>query len=130
MNQLDVTPSNLAQAAEACAKVPDRWPARLAELTDHLLAEIHASGAVLDPQQQRALAMRQVARLCQTYGGDRATWPKPDLIARALRDATIWSEHDGTVDGPRGVLALAKRHHLSDRQIMRILCDQRALRKK
>lgn len=116
----------------ACALVgePDRWPARLAAMTDVLLDEVARSGLLGLPQDQRALAIRLVTRLCQEYGGTREYWPKPDRIARVLRDARIWAEHDGTSDGPRGVRALARAHGVTPEQIWAILRAQRALHKK
>ena len=125
--ETDLLGDSLSAAACALAAEPDRWSARMAEMIDLVVDEVRASALLTLPQEQRALAVRVVTRLCQEYGGGQEYWPKPDRIARALRDARIWAEHDGTTEGPRGVYALAKRHRLTAAQVWAILRAQRAL---
>lgn len=126
--QPDHLPGDLpAAAARAIANEPDRWPVRMAEMIDIMLDEMRRSGTPSAASDQRALAVRLVVRQCQEYGGSREYWPKADSIERILRDARIWAEHDGTVDGPNGVRAIAKRHRITDVQVWAILRSQRAL---
>lgn len=120
----------LPGAACALAMEPERWPARMAEMIDLVMDEVGASALLPLPQEQRTLAVRVVTRLCQEYGGGQEYWPKPDRIARALRDARIWAEHDGTTEGARGVYALAKRHNITAVQVWAILRAQRELHRR
>lgn len=128
--ETDLLGDSLPAAACALAAEPERWSVRMAEMIDLVLDEVHASALLPLPQEQRTLAVRVVTRLCQEYGGGQEYWPKPDRIARALRDARIWAEHDGTTEGPRGVYALAKRHKVSAVQVWAILRAQRDLHRR
>lgn len=130
LDTVDLLGDSLPDTACALALEPERWPARMAEMIDLVMDEVRSSALLTLPQEQRALAVRVVTRLCQEYGGGQEYWPKPDRIARALRDARIWAEHDGTTEGPRGVYALAKRHNITAVQVWSILRAQRDLHRR
>lgn len=115
--------------AQALADGAAVWPERLGDLLDLCLDEITSSNLVQAPADRRLLAVLLVARLSAEYGGSREYWPKADSISRALRDARIWAEHDGTTDGRNGIKALARRYRLTDTQIWAILRAQRQHRR-
>lgn len=102
------------------------WPARLAEMVALLTA---AFGPEVDAPRARRLAALATTTLCRHFGGSNWYVPKGASIDTALRDLTIWCEHDGTVEGPRGIRALARRHGISDQRVYAIIADQRAKRR-
>lgn len=102
-----------------------RWPAQLTEMTALLQAELEQGG--LGEPDARRLACRQICRFVDEYGGSHPYIPKGDAIRRALRDLRIWGEHDGTVDGPRGIRALSREYRLSEVTVYAILRAQRRL---
>ena len=105
----------------------DRWPRQLAVLTDCCLATLTKTLPDLDPARARQVAFALIERITSHYGG--STWyiPKSDAIDRARRNLALWAEYDGTVDGPRGIRALARRHHLTEVAVWGILREQRQL---
>lgn len=117
-------------AAAVLAIDPAAWPRELADLTDYLADELtHAlpghPAPAPDPAAARALAGRLVARLGREYGGTTLYLPKGLALERSLRDLRIWSDYDGTVDGPHGIEALARREGLSTIYVYRVLATQR-----
>jgi Mor family transcriptional regulator len=104
-----------------------RWPAQLAEITDFLEDELARALPDLAPAEARCTACRQTIRFITEFGGTRPYIAKPDLFQRAFRDLKIWSEHDGTVDGPNGIRALAAKYNLSEVAVWRVLKQQREL---
>lgn len=116
-----------AEAARFYADRLDLLPERFIPMVELVLDEIAKCEPHLPTCHRRALAVRLVVRLHQQYGGSREYWPKPERIARALRDARIWAEYDGSEDGRNGTLALARRHHLPPPRIAAILEAQNAL---
>lgn len=135
---------------------PSRWPRELADLTDYLADElVHAlpslsapatpdgkasdvtpaAGAVPaspDPAATvaRCLAGRLVARIAREYGGTTLYLPKGLALDRTLRDLRIWAEYDGTVAGPHGIEAIARREGISTIYVYRILAAQRDLHRR
>lgn len=107
-----------------------RVPALMADWTDILADELVKGNGTTDPQAARRLAMRLVARVCREYGGTYTYIPKGDALDRAIRDAQIWADYDGTANGPRGVAALARRENVSAVHIYRILEQQRTLHRR
>lgn len=103
----------------------ERWPEQIADLADYAADELARAG--LDAPQARRLGARVAARLCVELGGARYYWPKGDALVRAMRDLSLWALHDGTTHGPAGVVALARRHGLTEVHLRRILAEQRAL---
>lgn len=126
----DLFGDDLADAVEQLADTPGRWPAQLVGMTDLVLDEVQAILPRLDPPEARRLAYRIVARFSREYGGDHLYVPKPDALVRVLRDLALWAEHDGTVDGPKGINALARRHGLSSIRVWSILKAQRELHRR
>ena len=128
----DLFAADLPAAAERLAEDagPGRWPTQLVALTDLMLDEINAYDPHLDPLWARRLAYRLVVRLSTEYGGDHWYIPKKDALERLLRDLWLWAEHDGTVDGPRGITALARQCSLSAIRIWAILKAQRQLHRR
>ena len=118
---LDPTPS---------PEAGERWPERFADLVDLILDEIDHQALRLSPAQARALACGIVIRLSRDYGGSLWYVPKPDALERITRNLCIWAEHDGTVDGPHGIRAMARRYRLSDQQVWTILRVERALHRR
>jgi Mor family transcriptional regulator len=112
--------------AEALSTRTDAWPERLVELTDLLADELAHSQPGLADATVRAVAVRLVTRLARELGGASWYWPKPDAIARTLRDLAIWAEHDGTRGDGRGIRGLARRYQLSEVAVWAILRAQRA----
>jgi Mor family transcriptional regulator len=120
----------LPEAACALSGAPERWPRRMAEMIDLVLDELERTGLLALPQERRQVAARVVTRLCHEYGGAQEYWPKTDRIARALRDAAIWADHDGTTRGPRGIHALARQYGITSVQVWAIMRAQRALHRR
>lgn len=106
---------------------PSRWPRQMAELTDLCADEIRHAHPDLAPPAVRDLACRLVARITREFGGGAWYIPKPDALARTLRNLEMWAEFDGTVHGPRGVNAIARRYRLTPQQVWAILRQERAL---
>ena len=121
------TEDYLAGAASLAAD-PQRWPRQLAELTDYLADELARVHPDLGAAPARALAGRLMARIAREYGGGTLYIPKGDAVERALRDARLWADYDGTLAGPRGIEALARREGLTAVHVYRILAAQRDLR--
>ena len=104
---------------------PARWPLALAEMTDRIIQTLGELGHT--PEQARLTGQRIAADLAIHHGGSHFYMPKGDSLKRSLRDQRIWAEHDGTVHGPAGVKALARKHRMSDMAIYKILKTQRQL---
>jgi Mor family transcriptional regulator len=102
----------------------------MAELTDLLVDELQHAGAEPDPAAARRLAGRLMARIAREFGGGSMYLPKADALERTLRDARLWAEFDGTVDGPGGVAVLARREGLTTIHVYRILAVQRGLHRR
>ena len=115
-NTLDLC-GHPAAALNALAEDVSRWPSQLAEMTDLVAVAL----AVLPAPEARRLAAHVIVSLCRAYGGGSVYIPKPDAIERALRDLTLWAEHDGTVDGPHGIRVLARRYKLSEQRVWNLL---------
>jgi len=104
--ELTLTAPNPAALADAAAALPDdRLPAAVRELAELAADELRRADAGLAPADCRRLGVRLAARLTDQYGGATYYWPKSDALQRAIRDLTLWAEHDGTVDGPAGIRA-------------------------
>lgn len=123
-------PDDLPSAAEALAGDPGRWPRQMAEITDVLEDELTRLDRPLEPIAARRLACRLMARISRDCGGTWMYLPKGDALERVLRDAWMWSEYDGTTDGPGGVNTLAKKVGMTAIAVYRILAKQRALHRK
>lgn len=104
-----------------------RWPKQFAEMTDIITDELAEVFPSLEPDEIRRAGVRCIYRFAREFGGSNAYMPKLDVLERTLRDLKIWSEHDGTADGPNGIYALSKRYSLSSQAIWAILRKQRAL---
>lgn len=102
---------------------PERWEKTMADIADILVDELHRTGV----QQARLLGNRLTFALSQHLGGTQIYFPRGDAIRRASRDLGIWLEYDGTVMGPDGSVALARRYNLSEIYIYRIIARQRGL---
>lgn len=113
----------VSQALSADGKLP----AVMAEWIDLAADELTRGEAPMEPAVARRVAVRIVARQCSEYGGSSLYIPKGEAMERAIRDATLWSDYDYTVEGPRGVRALARRHDLSEVHVYRIIDRQREL---
>lgn len=105
----------------------DRWPRQLAALTDSCLAALTQTLPDLEPARARQAAVALIERITGEYGGTQWYVPKTDALDRARRNLALWAEHDGTVDGPRGIRALARRHALTEVAVWGILREQRRL---
>lgn len=122
----------LLEGAATLAADPERWPRQMAEITDLLEDELAKpeSALKLDHAAARRLAGRLMARLAREFGGSSLYLPKADALERTLRDARLWAEFDGTVDGPGGVETLARREGLTTIHVYRILAVQRGLHRR
>lgn len=94
-------------------------------MADYIRSEVEL--AVSDRDMARRIACRVTARLTMEYGGTHWYVPKPDVLRRLLRDLEIWSEFDGSVDGLRGVNALARKYNLSAVWVWAVIRAQRRL---
>lgn len=119
----------LAGAASLAAD-PARWPRELVEITDYLADELGHARPELDPTAARVLAGRLMARIAREYGGTTLYLPKGLALERTLRDLRIWAEYDGTVAGPHGIEAIARREGISTIYVYRILAAQRDLHRR
>jgi len=117
----------LLAGAATLAADPERWPRQMAEITDLLVDELMRAPSRLPPADARRLGGRLMARIATEFGGGYFYLPKADALERMLRDARLWAEFDGTVDGPRGVRVLARREGLTTIHVYRILATQRQL---
>ncbi len=117
------TLADLPAASDALSA--ERWPRQMAELADFAADELVMAG--LTGPEARRLGGRVAVRLCVELGGARYYWPMACAMERAMRDLLIWADHDGTVNGSHGILALSRKHRMSEIQIRRILAAQRAL---
>lgn len=124
---LDLFGDDLPAAAEQLAEDLGRWPTQLAEMTEIIQDELARALPELPDEVIRRAACRQICRFIGEYGGTRPYIPKDDAIRRALRDLSIWGEHDGTVDGPHGIRALGRKHNLSEVAVWSVLREQRKL---
>lgn len=115
--------------AQVCDSVTNegKLPAVMADWIDLAADELTRSEAPLEPSAARRVAVRVVSRLCREYGGSQAYIPRGEALDRAIRDAGIWGDYDGTTDGPHGVRAIARREGLTEIHVYRILERQRAL---
>jgi Mor family transcriptional regulator len=120
----------LMAGAATLAADAERWPRQMAELTDLLVDELRRAGAEHDTAAARRLAGRLMARIAREFGGSSLYLPKADALERTLRDARLWAEFDGTVDGPGGVAVLARREGLTTIHVYRILAVQRGLHRR
>lgn len=118
---------DLPVLAEQLADDLGRWPTQLAEMTEIIQDELARALPDLPDEVIRRAACRQICRFIGEYGGTRPYIPKDDAIRRALRDLSIWSEHDGTVDGEHGIRALGAKHGLSEVAVWAVLRQQRKL---
>lgn len=125
MTETDLLGDPVDALAELDLPDEDLWSERLGDLLAYSADEIHRALPEIDAGDVRRVAYRVTARLCREIGGSRYYWPKSDEIERALRNLAIWSAHDGTANGPRGVRALARQYKLSDNQVWNILREQR-----
>jgi Mor family transcriptional regulator len=102
---------------------PERWEKTMADIADVLVDELRQAGIDGACSLGRKLAFA----LSQALGGTQIYLPRGDAIRRASRDLGIWLEYDGTVMGPDGSVALARRYNLSEIYIYRIIARQRGL---
>ena len=98
-----------------------RAESTLTEMAELIASELGNHG-IASPGE---LAGKVVVALAKSLGGCQFYLPKGAALDRHLRDVQIRASHDGTVDGPRGVKALAKRHNLSELAVYRILSKGR-----
>lgn len=117
-------PTEGVDPLEALVTRHQRWPEPLAALFD-VIATALAEDAPAIPPADRRLAAIVVKRLAETYGGTTLYWPKSDSLERALRDLSIWSCFDGTLNGPHGITVLARQYHLSEMRVYQILKAER-----
>ena len=100
---------------------PSRAESLLSEMSELIASELAARG-IASPGE---LAAACVGRLAKALGGCQFYLPKGAGLDRHLRDLAICACHDGTVDGPRGVATLARKHGLSELSVWRILASGR-----
>ena len=100
---------------------PNRAESLLSEMSELIASELAAHGIT----QAGELAAACVGRLAKALGGCQFYLPRGVALERHLRDLAIRQEHDGTVDGPRGVATLARKHDLSELTVYRILAAGR-----
>ena len=119
---LDLTAPDIADAAESLPD--DRLPAQVREIADLCADELRRAG-LAEPDARR-LGVRLAGRLARELGGATYYWPKGDALERAVRDLSVWAEHDGTVDGPAGIKALARKHGITTVWVWAIIRRERA----
>lgn len=118
------------ESSEPQAGISDRVPELDVEMVDHAVDAIAKAAPSLTRADARRLGAVVVGRICSEIGGTRLYLPKGDAIERTLRDQRIYSEFDGTTDGPNGIRALARRHSMTDANIWRIIKRERTQRKR
>jgi Mor family transcriptional regulator len=124
------TDPRLLDGACDLAANAERWPRQMAEITDLIADELGKCEPPQEPAAARRLAGRLMARLAREFGGSSLYLPKADALERTLRDARLWAEYDGTVDGPHGVRELARREDMTMIHVYRILAVQRGLHRR
>jgi Mor family transcriptional regulator len=102
---------------------PERYEGTLAGMVQSALYALSAGGLPLP--EARALACDVIDRIAIDFGGGNVYLPRNDALRRTLRNLRIWHEYDGTPHGPHGIAMLAKKHHLTEIAIYRILEAQR-----
>lgn len=115
----------LIEAADEANPAP--WQETMAEIADLCADELRASLAGIPQEEARRLGASLAVRLSAELGGSSYYWPKGDALSRAAIHLTIWSEYDGTKDGPGCARALARRYRMAENSIRRILARQREL---
>ena len=102
---------------------PERYEGTLAGMVQSALHALSAGGLPLP--EARALACDVIDRIAIDFGGGNVYLPRNDALRRTLRNLRIWHEYDGTPHGPHGIGVLAKKHHLTEIAIYRIIEAQR-----
>ena len=102
---------------------PERYEGTLAGMVQSALHALSSGGLPLP--EARALACDVIDRIAIDFGGGNVYLPRNDALRRTLRNLRIWHEYDGTPHGPHGIGVLAKKHHLTEIAIYRILEAQR-----
>ena len=102
---------------------PERYEGTLAGMVQSALQALCAGGLPLP--EARALACEVVDRIAMDFGGGQVYLPRNDALRRTLRNLSIWHEYDGTPHGPHGISALAKKHHLTEIAVYRLIEAQR-----
>lgn len=100
---------------------PGRWRGKAIEVVDILADELARGPLAASDANLRLEAVRLVARLAHHFGPTNLYLFSPRHLERELRDLRIRAEHDGTVDGLRGIDALSRQYCLSPAQIYAIL---------
>jgi len=95
----------------------DHLEGDLKEISDFTAQVLAQSGVA----HATILGAQIAIRLCQEFGGARYYWPKGERFEAATRRLMIRAEHDGTVNGPCGIRALARKHRITDDHVWRIL---------
>ena len=98
---------------------PERYEGTLAGMVQSALHALSAGGLPLP--EARALACDGIGRIAIAFGGGNVYLPRNDALRRVLRNLRIWHEYDGTPHGPHGIGVLAKKHHLTEIAIYRII---------
>lgn len=104
---------------------PEQWEQAMAEIAEFSGAALREAG--LAAPEARRLGCAVAIRLCRELGGARYYWPRGVALDRAVRDLAIYAAHDGTVHGPRGLVALAREHGMTEVHVRRIVNRQRDL---
>lgn len=103
--------------------VPEgKWPQMLADFIDVLRSAFARDG--LDEAQSDRQARLAVTALAEYLGGRMFYLPKGDSLRQAIRHDRIWREFDG-----QNISQLAQTYEVSERQVYRVLAQQRAMRR-
>jgi Mor family transcriptional regulator len=107
----------------AAAQEPSNlvWPQRLAEAFD-VLVDVFVRKGEVDKPRAVHLAGLAVAELAHHFGGRPFYLPCGHAMRRAVRDAQIWAEFNGS-----NHVELCDRHGLTISQVYKIVAKQREL---
>lgn len=99
-----------------------RWPRQLADLVDVTVAVFRRRGRSVDDAVEEA---REVVLAIALYCGGRPLYlPKGTVLESALLHSRIFHEFNG-----RNTEALADKHHLTVRQVQKVLKQQMKYRR-
>jgi len=112
--------------AAALAAVPDAVTETFLDIAQTLAGALEDMGRPRETADMEAFTLALAVAV--EHGGSCLYIPKGTRIRKAMRDRAIVRLYDGTVAGPCGVKALARRFDVTEQHIYRVLRETAAAR--